>query len=346
MSLRHLYKSSQKFFYLLEEAILWAIYYPPFFTDNNFSGIIISMITVTKQCEICRKEFSYISYPSIEQRKPKRRTCSKVCEYALKSKTLKGRYIKVPQNSKDLSKWTEFMCLYCNTLFIANIHSNRKFCSIKCKGLWQSENNKRENNPNWKPLKERINVNKMVRRMLIEEMKSCEICGISDQLQIHHKDKNRKNNDRKNLMVLCINCHSDEHKNMGDINAARIILCHKKYKDRKKTERKICLWCKKEYIPNNKNQKHCSPSCQMKTRYNSSPMERICPICNNTFTRKRTTSIYCSQKCFNKHITKRTKQFCGICGNEITNIKGTKPRKFCSIKCLRTHQKRSKNEEI
>jgi len=44
-------------------------------------------------------------------------------------------------------------CLICNKEF--NIKSSSikkgrgKFCSIKCKGLWQSENQKGKNNPNW-----------------------------------------------------------------------------------------------------------------------------------------------------------------------------------------------------
>jgi hypothetical protein len=41
----------------------------------------------------------------------------------------------------------------------------------------------------------------------------CERCHIEDQfvLQVHHKDKNRKNNDFKNLETICANCHALEH---------------------------------------------------------------------------------------------------------------------------------------
>lgn len=43
------------------------------------------------------------------------------------------------------------------------------------------------------------------------KLKKCEFCGFNpiteSQLDIHHKDGNHKNNDPKNLMTLCANCH-------------------------------------------------------------------------------------------------------------------------------------------
>jgi hypothetical protein len=45
-------------------------------------------------------------------------------------------------------------------------------------------------------------------------MSSCERCGYSEEvgiLVIHHKDRNRDNNDLGNLAVLCPNCHALEH---------------------------------------------------------------------------------------------------------------------------------------
>jgi predicted restriction endonuclease len=38
----------------------------------------------------------------------------------------------------------------------------------------------------------------------------CELCGYNkykEALEVHHIDKNRRNNNIKNLMVLCPNCH-------------------------------------------------------------------------------------------------------------------------------------------
>lgn len=49
--------------------------------------------------------------------------------------------------------------------------------------------------------------------------KRCEKCGynnILELLQVHHKDRNRKNNAEENLIVLCPNCHHEDHFNAKD----------------------------------------------------------------------------------------------------------------------------------
>lgn len=38
----------------------------------------------------------------------------------------------------------------------------------------------------------------------------CELCGIL-KVEIHHKDKDRKNNNPNNLMILCKMCHEKIH---------------------------------------------------------------------------------------------------------------------------------------
>ena len=43
---------------------------------------------------------------------------------------------------------------------------------------------------------------------------TCMDCGYKKEpkiLQVHHKDRDRKNNDLKNLIVLCPNCHMIRH---------------------------------------------------------------------------------------------------------------------------------------
>lgn len=48
--------------------------------------------------------------------------------------------------------------------------------------------------------------------------KVCERCGFDKEAAIivHHKDRNRDNNDINNLEVLCANCHAIEH--WGDVS--------------------------------------------------------------------------------------------------------------------------------
>ena len=40
---------------------------------------------------------------------------------------------------------------------------------------------------------------------------SCENCGNTEHLQIHHKDENWKNNSLDNLVTLCPSCHMKLH---------------------------------------------------------------------------------------------------------------------------------------
>lgn len=40
---------------------------------------------------------------------------------------------------------------------------------------------------------------------------SCEICGSTENLCVHHKDENRHNNHPSNLQTLCRKCHTKEH---------------------------------------------------------------------------------------------------------------------------------------
>lgn len=45
--------------------------------------------------------------------------------------------------------------------------------------------------------------------------KFCEGCGELNNLQLHHKDRNRQNNDDTNLETLCAKCHTAEHIRLG-----------------------------------------------------------------------------------------------------------------------------------
>lgn len=40
---------------------------------------------------------------------------------------------------------------------------------------------------------------------------SCEICGAVHDLEVHHKDKNRDNNEQDNLLTVCESCHQRIH---------------------------------------------------------------------------------------------------------------------------------------
>lgn len=45
-------------------------------------------------------------------------------------------------------------------------------------------------------------------------LQECEVCGwkeVPEVLEVHHKDTNRLNNKRSNLLVVCPTCHEVEH---------------------------------------------------------------------------------------------------------------------------------------
>lgn len=46
----------------------------------------------------------------------------------------------------------------------------------------------------------------------------CETCGISENLVIHHRDQNRYNNARNNLVVLCTTHHQNYHNQHKSVN--------------------------------------------------------------------------------------------------------------------------------
>jgi len=46
------------------------------------------------------------------------------------------------------------------------------------------------------------------------KQRKCERCNYDNHIAaivVHHKDRNRSNNDISNLEVLCANCHAIEH---------------------------------------------------------------------------------------------------------------------------------------
>jgi 5-methylcytosine-specific restriction endonuclease McrA len=51
------------------------------------------------------------------------------------------------------------------------------------------------------------------RRKKLESVEEeiCERCGSDENLLVHHKDRDRTNNDLDNLELLCKSCHQKEH---------------------------------------------------------------------------------------------------------------------------------------
>lgn len=53
-------------------------------------------------------------------------------------------------------------------------------------------------------------------KALAEHGHQCTECGATDNIEVHHIDRDRSNNAIENLEVLCRSCHGDRHKKLGD----------------------------------------------------------------------------------------------------------------------------------
>lgn len=141
------------------------------------------LVTHTKNCLACNESFSFIV-----SRLNKAKYCSRKCYY--KSQVTKGT--------------VEKNCIVCGEKYLTSPSKavKRKYCSTKCinRGILGQ----------WKPGFGFVRNYMKLRGMLTK----CERCNYNSHIEIlgiHHKDRNRKNNEFSNLEVLCPNCHSLEH---------------------------------------------------------------------------------------------------------------------------------------
>lgn len=138
-------------------------------------------IKIFATCLMCNKSFEHIS-----SRCNKAKYCSNPCRYQAHKN--KGRTI--------------YKCHHCHKSFNAPLSTKRKYCSKKCVGKASHETFK----PNYTTVRKA-----MITRGLITH---CNRCNYNTELLIlgvHHRDRDRNNNDIDNLEVLCPNCHSLEH---------------------------------------------------------------------------------------------------------------------------------------
>lgn len=59
--------------------------------------------------------------------------------------------------------------------------------------------------------RKRTKVSRKESRLLKDNIKECEECWSNRILQVHHIDKNPKNNNISNLQKLCLVCHMKKH---------------------------------------------------------------------------------------------------------------------------------------
>lgn len=132
-------------------------------------------------CEVCSKSFEHISCRSNSAK-----YCSRKCYH--KAQRLKGSIV--------------CSCKHCGKEFKTSPSRKRIYCSREC----VNKSEKYVFTPTFQTVRKA-----MKRRDMIIKCERCEYDEMPEILGVHHKDRNRKNNDLSNLEVLCPNCHSLEH---------------------------------------------------------------------------------------------------------------------------------------
>ena len=158
--------------------------------------------TITLSCENCSKQFDRDLYEATRRKKAgKRIFCSQVC----------ASKIRTRESMLDVS------CKECGVEFkrLKSSVGENVFCSQSCantntnkKMIGSNSRNYTYGESSYRSYARRFKGN------------SCEICGFDKEyaIEVHHIDKNRKNNNIENLKVLCANCHLGVHRGKIKIN--------------------------------------------------------------------------------------------------------------------------------
>jgi hypothetical protein len=151
------------------------------------------MKTIELSCTNCGKLFNRLlkAYKSDTKRGRKNFYCSLECVRPDKDKLI-----------KCANCGNEF---HCSPGKIRKSKSGNNFCSRKCHVINNNQYRKGKLHPRYTDGSGSYRSKK--------DITECESCGDKRYwlLIVHHKDSNRSHNDDDNLMVLCYNCHAEQH---------------------------------------------------------------------------------------------------------------------------------------
>ena len=98
-------------------------------------------------------------------------------------------------------------CIVCGKLILAGLH--KKTCGRSCANINRAGTKYKIGSP-----KSKVKSQQALKIRLLNKIgRKCERCSYEKYqiLEVHHKDKNRNNNDLENLLLICPNCHAEEH---------------------------------------------------------------------------------------------------------------------------------------
>jgi len=164
------------------------------------------------ECDYCGSKYETI--PSFED-------ITSYCSDDCKHKAWAEKHAKEgPENHMWNGGKETLICNYCSGEYKrkSQIADRSKFCCRECKDNWASENKVGENSVNWKGgiSDSRYygqNWEKQRHRALERDGHTCQDCGKTSNLHVHHIQPIRKYDDPtkanrlKNLVTLCQTCH-------------------------------------------------------------------------------------------------------------------------------------------
>ena len=146
-----------------------------------------------------------------EQYKRKSNTKCAICDRKIYRRPVElernGGKVYCSQVCYGISCRKEKPCVICNKLILSSLH--RITCSRVCSNIYRNGIKYKLGRPKDK-FKE---IRSIKIRLISARGGKCERCGYDkpEILQIHHKDRNRRNSDLNNLEIICPNCHFEDH---------------------------------------------------------------------------------------------------------------------------------------
>lgn len=114
--------------------------------------------------------------------------------------------------------------------------------------------------------------------------------------------KNYRKEKRKTQKKKCLNCNKEFMPSQKYRNYCSEKCNKERYTVIHMTAINICLYCEKHFKTNKIGQKFCSEQCEKLCTNESTTIKRVCFFsdCNNVFTPRNSRQIYCCSKCLDK----------------------------------------------
>lgn len=121
-----------------------------------------------------------------------------------------------PISGLSVVSWKK-KCISCGKEYVTTSRS-QKFCSDDCCKIYTKR--KKAQKASYDKAKEYQRLKARAHSLAVEVVRllgntTCECCGSTEGLQVHHKDLRYLNNNPSNLQLLCTKCHAQAHSDMA-----------------------------------------------------------------------------------------------------------------------------------